>query len=83
MLNLINNQDEQQQFLASHNNPFKTDKIDIITFNIRRRHFSPSEIVHEASVYFKNGTTSVSHDIEADDFPSLVQKVQAFINSLD
>lgn len=64
-------------------NPISKDTIESIRIEISGK----SSIFRggkkcSATIYFKNGNTTANHDIFDDDFNSLMEKVQAFNNSL-
>lgn len=73
---------EKEQFLSTYKDPFKSDKVESIIFHIGKSMFSPYEINMSATIKFKNGDTSGAHNIKADDFPTLVKKVDEFVHSL-
>ena len=62
-------------------NPFNMRYVQSIHMNMRKRLFS-DELVFEATIYFKNGSTSGSQDITGTDFSDLFQKVMNFCENL-
>lgn len=62
--------------------PFQQDCIETIRFRIAKSFFYPYDVKYTASVEFKNGGTSGQQDFTADDFSSLVRKVEEFTKSL-
>lgn len=62
--------------------PFRQDCIETIRFRIAKSFFAPYDVKYTASVEFKNGGTSGQQDFTADDFNSLVQKVEQFTKNL-
>ena len=83
-LELLGSQNEQKQYLSEFKDPFKSDKIEKIWISIRRGFFSDSrdKIEYSASIEFKNGNTEGKQNVEADNFPTLIYKIQEFIKSL-
>lgn len=61
--------------------PFNMEYCERISFTIRKRLFNQG-IAFEADVMFSNGPTFGRHSIEAPDFKTLVEKVEAFTASL-
>jgi len=82
MITLFNSEEEKKNFLASYNNPFKSENISCVSFWIRKNRFRPDMIEHEADIDFENGNTKGSHTIISHDLPSLIEKTELFINSL-
>lgn len=72
---------EDKKELIDFNDPFSKDKIERVNFYIGKGIFS-GKIEYDAVVEFKFNNTSGKQKFEAEDFPSLVTKVQSFINSL-
>jgi hypothetical protein len=83
MIKLFKSSEESKSFIDTYSDPFKSDKIESITMNISKEIFKPYAVQFYAHISFKNGNTNGSHKITADDFPSLVQKVETFIKSLN
>ena len=83
MIELFKSSEESKAFIDTYSDPFKSDKIESITMNISKGIFKPHDIEFYANIKFKSGSTSGSHRIDADNFPSLVQKVEIFIKSLN
>lgn len=67
--------------LSELRDPFKADCCERITMWIRKPYFGGG-IVFEATIEFKNGPTSGKQDLTALDFPSLVKKVESFVEGL-
>lgn len=79
---LLANPKQADQFISDFKDPFKMDKIEKIHIWIMRGIFNSNTILFQADVSFKNGNTSGKQEFEAEDFQSLVLKVQSFINGL-
>jgi len=81
MLNIFRTEAEKEHVIAAYNNPFQKDCVDSITIDIRKRAFLYGK-KFSATIRMKNNKTSANHDIGADSFPELLQKIDEFINSL-
>lgn len=68
--------------LSELRDPFKKDCVEKIWFRIQKAYFHPYEIKYMAEVEFRNGPTRGEQSFTAEDFPSLVKKVDDFTNSL-
>lgn len=68
--------------LSELRDPFKKDCVENIHFHISKALFYPHEIQFNATVAFVSGPTSGRQAFTAEDFPSLVRKVEEFTNSL-
>ena len=73
---------EAHSGLSDLRDPFKRDCVEEIRFRIAKALFAPYEIRYTAAVEFMNGPTKGEQSFEAEDFPSLVKKVDQFTNSL-
>ncbi len=63
-----------------HLDPFGKQYIEYVFIWVRRDY--KGRIEFEGTVKFTRENTSAEHKITADDFPSLVEKIQSFIQSL-
>ena len=79
---ILGKQEERQKFMSDYSNPFTSEKITNISFDIRKETSFMYPQLCKATVWFKSGDTSGHHDIVADDFAALCYKVQDFIESL-
>lgn len=75
MFNLIGNKKDSQGISQLHSDPFKHECVEKVVFWIYRDRNS-------ATIELINKHTKAEHKIYANNFPSLVLKVQEFINSL-
>jgi len=73
--------EEQSAFINTFSNPFQSGKVDGITIFITRELFTEG-IKYWAQIKFKNGNSAGTQKIEAEDFCSLVQRIEQFIKSL-
>ena len=73
---------ENEAGLSDIRDPFRRDCVEEIRFRIAKALFAPYEIRYTAIVEFVNGPTKGEQSFTADDFPSLVKKVDEFTNSL-
>jgi hypothetical protein len=73
-----------ETFLTDFKNPFQKNRIESIWIQIRRKNWSlGGEIVFEATVKFINGNTKGEQVIAGETFAQLIEKVNAFVKSLD
>ena len=83
MIELFKNTEEKKSFISTHSDPFKSDKIELIRFNIRNSSWwTNGKTTYTSYIDFKNGNTTGSHTIEAPDFVSLIQQTETFIKNL-
>jgi len=79
---------ETKMELTDFKNPFQKNQISRVSITIYNRqiYFNESRnptIDFDAIVNFKNGNTEGQQKITADNFQNLIEKVNAFIKSLD
>ncbi len=82
LLQLFAKESDRESFVSTFKDPFKSDKVESVRMNIHKGYFDKSRIEFKACVYFENGATKGEHNITADDFNSLVGKVESFIKTL-
>ena len=84
MIELFKDNDQKKQFVSTHADPFKSDKIEEIVFTIEKSGWghNKGQISYKSRISFKNGDTSGWHRIESDDFVSLIQLTETFIKNL-
>lgn len=82
VIELFSSEKGKNDFVNTFKNPFKLDKVDKIEFEISKGMFDKNIILFTAYVRFVDGKTRGSHNIEADSFPELVAKVEAFIKTV-
>lgn len=82
LLSLFRTDEEKKSFVTTFNDPFKAENVTSITMTIEKSYWTNNVTKYKACVYFKSGKTSGNHDLEADDFSSLVKLVEEFIKSL-
>jgi hypothetical protein len=68
--------------MTEFKDPFSKQGIDNVTFFIRKNIFDDSIIEYSSRVYFKNGNTSGSQEIKAQNFNELLSKTKSFVDSL-
>lgn len=81
MLEIFKTQEQQKQFVDTYQDPFKSDKIECVSFWVRKNAFCEGMSVY-AHIDFVNGNTKGEHKIIAADFQTLVRQVDEFIKSL-
>ncbi|MDD4972007.1 MAG: hypothetical protein PHT07_21480 [Paludibacter sp.] len=81
-ITLFEKDEERQASMSTFKNPFSKNKCSCINIIIRNDFFTNYKTTHTANVDFENGDTKGSHTIKADDFPSLIKAIEAFIESL-
>lgn len=75
---------KDNKFLSEIKDPFRSDKVDEVTLRIYPRGFwGNGKPEFKALIHFKNGSTGGHQNVEAPDFTTLCQKVQAEIQNLD
>jgi hypothetical protein len=73
----------QEQRIKIHVDPFTKDSFVRATFFIRKDFMTAHGLTFRADVDFKRGSTEGCQKFEEKNFVDLVQKVEAFINSLE
>lgn len=81
MITLFKKDSEKADFVTSFKNPFQSDRIETITFEIENYSWR-NGVRFNARVSFRNGDTSGWHRIEADSFNELLDKTKTFVDSL-
>jgi hypothetical protein len=84
-LTLFKNEQERENAkssLADFSNPFNSNSVKQILMWIRKSPWAPYDIEYSATIEFKSGSTSGKQEIVAENFPQLVQKVEAFVKNL-
>ena len=81
-LSLFKDKIEKDNILNTFKNPFEANKCTKINLSIRRSWWTDYKIKYEATVSFENNNTEGTHNIEANSFGELVQKVESFLESL-
>jgi hypothetical protein len=83
-MQLFKTSEQKKSFVSTFSNPFKSESVNTIDLRIRNDDFwTNGKTKYTATVRFKNGDTSGNHGLEADDFMSLVQKVEEFLKNLN
>ena len=80
-MNLFENKEQESEFVSDYSNPFDSDNVDEITFNIGKNLFT-KEVEYISIISFKNGLTTGRHKIKSNSFIELVKQTQYFIKSL-
>lgn len=81
MENLLNSQDPSVM-QAIVTDPFQKDKWQMVAIHIYNVGPLRKKVEHSAMIEFKNGDTEGKQRFTADDFPSLLTKIQSFITTL-
>lgn len=76
------NEEEKKTSLSMYSDPFKQDKIEEIVYRISCNWWTSYVTKYRATITFKNGKTNGTHEIESNDFPTLLTEVDTFIKSL-
>jgi hypothetical protein len=65
-------------------NPFEKDNVVAVRFNVRKvwPYGKDDKWTFSGSVEFKKGGTEGTHNIEAQDFPSLLQEMEKVLGDL-
>lgn len=82
MIELFKSKEQEKEFISEYANPFRSDKVSVISMFIRNDSFNPGVITYRANIDFTNGNSKGQQTIQADNFPDLVKKVELFIKSL-
>ena len=80
MIQIANEQNESTQDLCGFRNPFNSNSLHHISIHLGKGIFIDT-VRFDATVYFENGETKGEHKIIADDFQSLMKKLEQFTNS--
>ena len=81
-MNLFKSDEQKSSFINTYKNPFQSDKVTLITFDIRNDYWTNYKTKYRADIKFVNGKTEGKHSVEEKDFPTLVNSVEQFIKSL-
>lgn len=81
-MNLLGNNINNKS-LSTFEDPFKSDKITRIQFNIQKESWNNNNVSFKCDVHFNVNKTSGWHTIEANSFNELVELTENFIHSLD
>lgn len=82
MISLFKNKEEEKEFIDTFKNPFQSNNVTKIEFEIENNFWSNYKLRFAANIDFSSGDTRGSHKITAEDFPSLVRKTEEFIKNL-
>jgi hypothetical protein len=88
MLSLFKKQsgqeDQKEQDLTEFKDPFNSDCCEKIIIWIQKPIlFFEKGIEYTSVINFKNGNTSGQQRVEAEDFPSLLKKIEEFVKALE
>lgn len=75
-------EEEKSSFISTFQDPFKKESVRKIELTIESSPFKKN-VEFKAMIRFQRGPTTGYHNIESDDFSSLIKNVEGFLQTLD